>query len=461
MRASLQTLRTGTAVLALVSTSCGGPQAVGPGSDGGASIDRSKFAAFAPAQLPPPPPDKSNRLADDPAAAKFGQRLFFETAFSGKLLDADNDGSEHALGKRGEAGKVACAGCHIPSAGFSDNRTLNQQISLAAGWGRRRAPSLLDVGQARLITWDGRRDSLYNQPLGVIESPVEMNSSRLYTAQQVEKLHKAEYEALFGALPPLSDAARFPVLTADTVGCRPGIGLVVDPCNGPHHGIPGDKAEYDGMAPADQEAVTQVVVNLGKALGAYERKLGCGPSRFDAWVNGKGTLNDAELRGAQLFVGKGGCANCHSGPYFTDQKFHNVGLQPAVVAVVFVDQNDRGAAQGLAAAIADPLNVKGKFSDGDDGRLPASVGEDMEGAFKTPGLRCVSKRPSFMHTGQYRTLDEVIEFFAEGGRPIGYPGKNELKPLDLTAQDRADLVAFMKALDGPGPDSSLLVPLPR
>jgi cytochrome c peroxidase len=224
------------------------------------------------------------------------------------------------------------------------------------------------------------------------------------------------------------------------------------------HGIPGDGAEFDGLAPADQEAVTEVVVNIGKALGAYQRLLDCGPGRFDSWMAGdEGALTPAEQRGAQLFVGAGKCVNCHSGPFFSDQKFHNVGLQPTVVAVVFIDQDDRGAALGLAAAAADPLNSRGKYSDGDDGRLPESVPDDMLGAFRTPTLRCVARRPSFMHTGQIMTLGEVVSFFARGGDHFGFPGKSELEPLNLSQRDQRDLVAFLGTLEGPGPAAELLV----
>ena len=215
--------------------------AVGCGAGGGGS-DEAALRQLAPAQLPAPPRDVSNRFADDPRAARFGQRLFFDAAFSGRLLDGDNDGAPGSLGMKGETGKVSCAGCHVPRAGFLDDRTLNKQISLAAGWGRRRAPSLLDVGQARLVTWDGRRDALYGQPFGVIESVVEMNSSRLFAAEQIARRHRAEYEAIFGPLPPLEDPARFPQLTADTTGCPDARGAIADPCPTARPGLPGDRA---------------------------------------------------------------------------------------------------------------------------------------------------------------------------------------------------------------------------
>jgi len=423
-------------------------------SESGADEISAELRELALPTTPTLPPDVSNRFADSATAAEFGQRLFFEAGFSGQLLDGDNDGSPSALGLRGDTGKVACAGCHVPTSAFSDSRSLRHQISLAAGWGKRRAPSLLDVGQSKVVNWDGRHDALYNQIFGVIESPVEMNSSRLYAAQRMFALHRPEYEAIFGAMPPLDDTSRFPTLDALVTGCSQ-LDQTARVCKGEGHGIPGDGAEFDHMAAADQDAVTQVVVNMGKALGAYERLLSCGSSRFDAWLQGGEPLTSAEQRGAALFVGKAKCSSCHSGPYMSDEKFHNVGLKPTVVATVFLDDGDVGASGGLAAMSADPLNVQGKFSDGDDGRGAVSRDTGLEGAFRTPRLRCVAQRPSFMHTGQLLSLDDVVAFFNRGGDAAGYPGKNELVPLGLSAEERADLVAFMTALTGPGPAAHL------
>ncbi len=418
---------------------------------------RARWSALAPSALSPPPADASNAWADAVAAAAFGQALFFDAGFSGALLDGDNDGSPNALGVKGDAGKVACAGCHQPNAGFSDARTIRKQISLGSGWGSRRAPSLLDVGQSTLLMWDGRRDSLYGQVFGPLESPVEMNSSRLYAVAQIFARHRVAYEAIFGALPPLDDVARFPRLSATETGCQQ-----LDKngkCVGVPRGSPGDGAEYDALAPADQAAVTRVWVDVGKAIGAYERLLDCGAGKFDAFVHGDTqALSRAEQRGAALFVGKAECSDCHSGPYLSDEKFHNVGLQPQVVATVFLDANDPGASQGLASAEADPLNVAGPYSDGDDGRLPKSLPQTLVGAFRTPRLRCVEGRPSFMHTGQLLTLAEVVDFFDGGGDHFGFPGQSELSPLGLTARERADLVAFLATLTGPGPREALLSP---
>jgi cytochrome c peroxidase len=401
----------------------------------------------------PPPADPSNRVADHAGARTFGQRLFFDPSMSGRLLEPDNDGSASTLGKVGEAGRVSCAGCHLP-AGFVDTRSPHQQISLAAQWTIRRTPTLLDVSFFPLYNWDGRRDSIWGQAIGVMESSVEFNSSRLFVAEQIFRFHRAEYETIFGAMPPLDDAQRFPQLDALQAGCDPGPAATAR-CRGK----PGDKADYDGMAANDQVAVTTVTVNAAKAIAAYVRALRCGPGRFDQWLDGDASaLNRSEQRGAALFVGAGKCVSCHSGPHFADGKFHNVGLRPGTVAVAFTDTGDRGAGEGLALALNDPLNSKGTFSDGDRGVLPAAVGAEFEGAFKTPTLRCIADHPSFMHTGHLTSLELVVRFFNRGGDPAGFPGTNEIGPLGLSDREQADLVAFIGALQGAGAETTLLAP---
>jgi cytochrome c peroxidase len=301
--------------------------------------------------------------------------------------------------------------------------------------------------------WDGRKDSLFSQIFGPLETVVEMNSSRLYMAEQIYQRYESEYESVFGAMPLLGDATQFPPLAADVTGCIPQNRASPPPtCDGPFHGMPGDGAEFDGMTPANQSAVTAVVANAGKAIGAYERLLSCGQGAFDAWMHGSAqAVSTAAQRGAALFVGKAGCVACHSGPFFSDQRFHNVGLVPAVVQQAFIDSNDQGQATGLPQLQSSELNSTGPYSDGSDGRIPASVTPSMSGAFRTPMLRCVSMRPTFMHTGQLGTLADVVAFFDQGGDSGGgYPGTNELQALGLTSLDRSDLVAFLQSLDGPG-----------
>lgn len=398
-----------------------------------------------------PPLDPSNAFDGDPDARAFGQRLFFETALAGPLTSRDNDGSASVLGVVGEPGRVSCASCHVPQSGFVDTRSPHGQISLASDWTRRRTPTLLEVGSATLYNWDGRRDSLWGQAIGVMESARELNSGRLFVAEQIFRLHRAEYESIFGPMPALDDASRFPQIEPQGAGCTAGTSPVC-------HGMPGDGNEYDAMSPEAQREVTEVTVNTAKAIAAYVGQLRCGPSRFDAWLDGDASALDAsEQRGAALFVGRAHCIDCHSGPNLTDGQFHNVGLRPTVVAVAFTDQDDRGAAEGIAAALTDPLGTSGAFSDGERRALPATVGPELEGAFRTPTLRCIDDQPSYMHTGQLTSLEQVVRFFDRGGDELGFPGTSEIHALDLDESERADLVAFLGALGGEGPDPALLI----
>ena len=250
-----------------------------------------------------PPPDVTNRFADDRAAAALGpETLLRSFVFRAAARHGQRRQPRDARALPGQTGRVACAGCHIPASGFSDTRSFQLQISLGAGWGRRRAPSLLDVGQATLVMWDGKRDTLYDQIFGPLETVVEMNSSRLYMAEQLYAEYQSDYEAVFGPMPPLDDTTQFPPLSADADRVPTEEPTSPPPtCDGTFHGMPGDHAEFDGMTAANQTAVTQVVVNAGKAIGAFERLLTCGPTPFDAWMQaGRGDLARGAARGRRV-----------------------------------------------------------------------------------------------------------------------------------------------------------------
>jgi cytochrome c peroxidase len=445
-------------VLGLV-LACSGPSEQ-QGADSAPTFSIEQRAALSALRYDerPPADDPSNIFADHPGAREFGQRLFFEPRLSGRLLEGDNDGTSATLGRQGESGRVSCASCHLPDSGFVDTRSPHGQVSLGAQWTLRKTPSLIDVAYAPLYNWDGRRDAIWNQALGVMESNREFNGGRLFVAEQLSRLYPAEYEAVFGPLPPLSDRGRFPQLYPDDAGC-----VEVNSSKGSRfvcRGLPGDGADYDGMTPADQSLVSVIAANAGKALEAYIRQLRCGASRFDSWLDGDAAaLSPSEQRGALLFVGPAKCVKCHTGPRLTDDAFHNVGLSPAVVAVAIQDSDDRGAALGISDALKDPTSSAGPLSDGDRHQLPSSPGPELEGAFRTPGLRCNESHPSFMHTGQLRDLLQVVEFFDRGGDGAGhYPGTSELEGLGLSEQQKLDLVAFLGSLNGPGPEASLRTP---
>ncbi len=423
---------------------------------------------LSPPGLPEPPFDPTNPVADHPGARALGRSLFFDPGFSGKLLDSDNDGSHGGTGLQGEAGKVSCASCHMPEQGFSDFRTHEERISLGAGWTRRRAPAIFDVGHATLLMWDGRFDSLQRQALAVFESPLEGNSSRLFVAQEIARRYATEYQAVFGDDPRDVLQNSYPQLTAETTGCSLPLDGTTTPdptCSeGELHGMPGDNAEFDGLTPQQQARVTEIALNAGRAIGAYERKIRCGKSRFDIFMAGnEKALTASEKRGAALFVEEAGCVTCHNGPFLSDQEFHNVGVRAEIIAGIGDEGfRDEGALIGLEQLIEDPLNSLHAPGSTSDGRVPNDVDPAKLGAFRTPMLRCVTRRPSYMHAGNLQTLEEVVTFFNEGGHASdstkGYLGQSEIEPLGLSEQDERDLVAFLKALDGVDPLDPDLLP---
>jgi cytochrome c peroxidase len=385
----------------------------------------------------PMPADPTNRWADDPRAAALGQQFFFDTRFSGPL-GPDNDGvSSGSLGRPGQWGRVACASCHDPSKGGSDHRTT-ANTSLAAGWTGRNAPSVLNAAYSPVWQfWDGRKDSLWSHALGPPESPVEHNGTRLQFAHVIYDHYRNEYEAIFGQLPELTDLGRFPA-----------------------SGKPGD-ASFDRMAPADQTAINRVYSNFGKAIAAYERTLLSRNSAFDRFLAGQDSaLSSAAVRGMKLFIGRASCNECHRGPNFTDYQFHNVGA-PQVGP--HLPETDTGRADGIAKVLGDPFNRAGQFSDHPESAhlqglavSPADIG-----AFKTPGLRSVSRTAPYMHDGVYPTLWDVLQHYRFGGSTGKFAGVKSpaIQPLSLSDHDLNDLIEFLEALDGePLPNALVTAP---
>lgn len=156
---------------------------------------------------------------------------------------------------------------------------------------------------------------------------------------------------------------------------------------------------------------------IAKALAAFERTVLCSESPFDRWRKGdKDALSESAKHGFALFEGKANCTACHEGFNFSDGGFHNIGVKPAK------DEIDHGR-----------FAVK---------KVPANLG-----AFKTPTLRDVALTAPYMHNGLYRTLEEVVEHYDRGGDMSEHLDPN-MMPLNLSAQEKADLVTFMKSLTG-------------
>jgi cytochrome c peroxidase len=284
------------------------------------------------------------------------------------------------------------------------------------------------------LFWDGRKDSQWAQALGPLESPVEHGGSRTQYAHLIDQQYRAEYQAIFGPLPDLSDATRFPAQA----------GPVAD--RDAH-------AAWNDMAPADQDAVTRIYANMGKAIAAYERTIMPSPSRFDRYVEAllksdmpamRAALSPDEVAGLRLFVGKAQCINCHNGPLFTNNDFHNTGV-PAAPGL----SEDTGRAQGVRQVLTDEFNCLSPYSDAapeDCGELRFAKSDDhaLERQFKPPSLRNVAERAPYMHAGQFGTLREVLEHYNRA--PAAPTGHSELKPLNLSEQELGQLEAFLRSL---------------
>jgi cytochrome c peroxidase len=359
--------------------------------------------------------DPSNRVADDPRAARLGHRLFFDPSLSA-------------------SGAVACASCHRPELAFSDGRAT----SVGLGPGSRNAPTLVGAAQSPWLYWDGRRDSQWAQALAPLEASNEMGSTRLEVVRRVANAprYRAEYEALFGEEPDFGDAARFPARA------------------GPF-GDDDARAAWERLPEADRDRVNRAFANVGKAIAAYERLLAPAPSRFDAYVGhllegdaaaARSALDADEVAGLRLFVDgvRTPCLRCHNGPLFTNHGFHDVAtsrLGPLP---------DLGRFAGLQAVLLDPFNCLGRYSDAPKERCEELrfVNQrdvaTLSGAFKTPTLREVGRTAPYLHDGSLATLEAVIEHYR---RPPPDPG-SELVPLELGDREAAQLAAFLRSLAG-------------
>jgi cytochrome c peroxidase len=361
--------------------------------------------------LQPLPADPSNKYADNPQAAAFGQKLFFDTRFSSN-------------------GEVACGTCHLPDNLFQDGIPLSNGV----GTTDRRAMTVIGTAYSPWLFWDGRKDSQWAQALGPLESPVEHGSNRTYYAHLIDRYYRAEYEAIFGTVPEVS---HLPIVTGSVQNAE-----VI--------------AVWEAMSAEDRENVTRIYVNMGKSIAAYERHLNPGESRFDQYV--EAVLNDDhetadtiltsdEVAGLKLFIGEANCTNCHNGPLFTNNDFHNTGV-PAAQGL----PEDVGRAKGAQQVLADEFNCLSIYSDaGPDqcSELDFLVLDEhqQERQFKPPSLRNVFGRGPFMHAGQFATLEEVLNHYNTA--PTAPAGHSELEPLNFSDEQIAQIIAFLKTLSAP------------
>jgi cytochrome c peroxidase len=173
-------------------------------------------------------------------------------------------------------------------------------------------------------------------------------------------------------------------------------------------GIPGYRKAFAAAYPGEPIDID----TIAKAIATYERTVVSADAPFDRWARGdQGAISESAKRGFVLFNTTAKCSTCHSGWRFTDDGFHDIGLAG--------DDMGRGK-------IMPGLTI-------------------LERAFKTPTLRNIAERAPYMHDGSQATLEAVVDHYDKGF--VRRPSLSDsIKPLNLSAQDRADLVAFMRTL---------------
>lgn len=287
---------------------------------------------------------------------------------------------------------VSCASCHNPDEGYAAHTQFG--VGIQSQTGGRNSP----VSYNRILSdkqfWDGRADSLEAQAIGPIANPIEMGFTHDGCVECLKgnKIYKYEFDKVFGEL------------TIERVGQA----LAAF-----------ERAIVTGPSPYDYNEVFTPLAKLDPADLDDDEALKAKYEKASADAKAH-PMSEGAKRGRELFFGqKAGCTACHVGPNLSDEKYHNLGV--------------------------------GMDKPGPDlGRHTISKDDKEKGAFKTPTIRNVALSAPYMHDGSQKTLEEVVDWYAKGGHPN--PSlSDKIKKLDLTDQDKKDLVEFMMACTGEFP----------
>ncbi len=315
---------------------------------------------------------------------KLGKKLFNDKRFS-----AD--------------GTVSCATCHSPDKAFTDRLRVSKGFKGQEG--TRNAPTVINAAYYTSQFWDGRAPSLEEQAKGPFVNPVEhglKNFDPILETIRNDNTYKKMFRKVFGTSPG--------EITID---------------------------------------------HVAKAIAAFERTVISGDSPFDRYLygNDKTAMSESAIRGLAIFRLKGRCVDCHTigqtSAIFTDNKFHNLGAGFSTIEENLMDIIDAYRARAEAGNEKELDNeVLTSAAISELGRFAVTLDPSDIGRFKTPTLRNIAVTGPYMHDGSMDSLEEVVEFYNEGGQdnPMLDGG---IRPLRLTEQEKADLVEFMKALTSP------------
>ncbi|MEA3153076.1 MAG: cytochrome c peroxidase [Betaproteobacteria bacterium] len=330
--------------------------------------------------------DKTNRVSGKPEAIEFGTRLFFDARLS-------------------RVGDTSCATCHVPERNWTDN----QRRAIGRVVVDRNTPTVSNLSGSRWYGWDGGADSLWSQSLRPMLDERELGATPKHVADLIrgDEQLACRYRRTFGETPPAKN----------------------------------DEA---------------IFVNIGKTIAAFLETLVSGRTPFDqfrdALARGQpplsGTYSDAAQRGLKLFIGKGGCMNCHSGPNFTSGEFFSTGLSRFAPN----GKPDAGRIEGVRKLLASRFNLLSAYNDDASGELAKQthqlvVDKKTTGEFKVPSLRNLVLTEPYGRDGSIDRLHDVVRHYSELD-PLrlhakdGKPGT----PLKLNAAEQRDLVVFLESL---------------
>ena len=286
-------------------------------------------------------------------------------------------------------GSISCASCHDPGEGYARHTRFGEGIGGKKG--DRNSPPSYNRILSAVQFWDGRAASLEEQAKGPIANEIEMGSTHEQSVEKIKGIaaYRIQFASVFGT----------PEITIDHVAQA--IATF-------------ERALVTAAAPYDYLERVRAIESQYDAeelarLAEEDPELA---AEYKIAQAGMAAMSESAVRGRDLFFNeKSNCTACHAGANFTDEKFHNLGV-------------------GMEA------------TEPDLGRFKQTQVEADRGAFKTPGLRNVALSGPYMHDGSQQTLEEVVEWYAKGGHPNPYLS-DKVKKLELSEQDKKDLVAFM------------------
>jgi cytochrome c peroxidase len=360
-------------------------------------------------------------------------------------------------------GRVACASCHDPKKGFTDRSPFSTGIkNLKGGMS---APTVFNTAYQPFQFWDGRASSLEDQSQGPVMNPVEMFSGDGHAWNAVVRRVRArpdyvrQFAAVFGTPPTRDSIAKAiatyerTVLSGNSVHDRAEVAM--------RKRVEEEETGKFELSAKDYEAVLKAAF-AAKDANALE-SLGLDPAKDAARAPETAKAID---RGRAVFFGKARCNSCHAGDNFTDYQFHNLGV-----------------------GVKDGQVPPGRY-----GALPTGAKDPaLVGAFKTPTLRHLLGTAPYMHDGSEDTLAKVVDFYDKGGNaneyldnkmrdyeaekeyllsagnhtrykgpPVALLGKSKTPvvplKLNLTKEEKQDLVLFLRALQGDPADSIVADP---